>query len=343
MGRLQELTKSQTILVEGRGISHAEYSDEHSIRGMGYRRDTIALEDRTYSEAPQEGIPLCNNWRGIMLLSVTSKVLSRVILNIIQDRTDPLLHEEQAGFRKGKSCSSQIFTLPQMVENSSVYVNFMDFTKAFDSVHRLALLKIQSHYGIPDKVISIISMLYVHLIARVICGSSLSDKIRLETGVKQGYLLSHLRFTLSIDWVMTETTRNRKRIITWTMVVMLEDLDFADDIALLSHRRRDNQEKTSDITITGKQIGININASNTKMPKISSKSNKHTESIAKAIQVPYRPQQIFKRHKSYISRSKGPKSNFKSINRNTTEKSLGNVHKTNFLQRALTPVKVGQS
>ena len=35
--------------------------------------------------------------------------------------------------------------------------------------------------------------------------------------------------------------------------------------------------------------------------------NKHSESIAKAIQVPYRPQQIFKRHNSYKSRSKGAK------------------------------------
>ena len=50
--------------------------------------------------------------------------------------------------------------------------------------------------------------------------------------------------------------------------------------------------------------------------------NKHSESIAKAIQVPYRPQQIFKRHNSNNSRSKGPKSNFKLINQTSTEKSL---------------------
>ena len=103
------------------------------------------------------------------------------------------------------------------------------------------------------------------------------------------------------------------------------------------------------------------------------KYNKHSESIAKAVQVPYRPQQILKRHKSYNSRSKGPKSNFKSINQNTTGKSLGNVRKLNFCkvlsqkqfkyqiaieylkrlqrkvrktkfeQRAITPVKIGQA
>ena len=83
--------------------------------------------------------------------------------------------------------------------------------------------------------------------------------------------------------------------------------------------------------------------------------NKHSESIAEAIQVPYRPQQIFKRHNSYNSRSKGPKKGtlsvlcrYKFIQKNSshwnmTEKSLGNVRKTKFMQRALTPVKLGQA
>ena len=39
------------------------------------------------------------------------------------------------------------------------------------------------------------------------------------------------------------------------------------------------------------------------------KYNKHSVSIAKAIHVPYRPQQILKRHNSYSSRWKGPESN----------------------------------
>ena len=71
--------------------------------------------------------------------------------------------------------------------------------------------------------------------------------------------------------------------------------------------------------------------------------NKHSVSIAKAIHVPYLPQQIFKRHNSYNSRSKGPEINFKSINQNKTQKILGNIRKTKFLQRALTPVKVCQA
>ena len=41
--------------------------------------------------------------------------------------------------------------------------------------------------------------------------------------------------------------------------------------------------------------------------------NKHSESIAKSIQVPYRPQQILKRHNSYKSRSKGLESGIWSV------------------------------
>jgi len=80
---------------------------------------------------PKKGdLTNCNNWRGIMLLSVTSKVLSRVILNRLSTKVDPLLRKEQAGFRKGRSCTDQTFTLRQIVEqsnewNATVYTNFL--------------------------------------------------------------------------------------------------------------------------------------------------------------------------------------------------------------------------
>ena len=61
----------------------------------------------------------CNNWRGIILLSVTYKVLSRVVLNRLSTTVDLLLRREQAGFRKGRGCADQIFTLRQIVEQSN--------------------------------------------------------------------------------------------------------------------------------------------------------------------------------------------------------------------------------
>ena len=70
----------------------------------------------------------CNNWRGITLLSVTSKVLSGIIHRRILEKIDALLREEQDGFRLGRSCSEHIFTMRQILEQSKVMNGIQVYT-----------------------------------------------------------------------------------------------------------------------------------------------------------------------------------------------------------------------
>ena len=61
---------------------------------------------------PKKGdLCLCKNWRGIMRLTVASKVLCKIILERKKDALDSRLRDEQAGFRKERSCCNQIATL----------------------------------------------------------------------------------------------------------------------------------------------------------------------------------------------------------------------------------------
>jgi len=91
---------------------------------------------------PKKGsLKECNNWRGITLLSTHGKVFSRVLLNRLQDAVDRTLRDDQAVFRRGRSCTEQVFTLRNITEQSlehqqDLIINFMDFKKAFDGVHR---------------------------------------------------------------------------------------------------------------------------------------------------------------------------------------------------------------
>jgi len=76
-----------------------------------------------------------------------------------------MLRDEQAGFRAGRSCIDQIAMLHIILEQSlewqsPVYINFIDFKKAFDMIDRSTMWRIMRHYGIPLKIVSIIRSLY---------------------------------------------------------------------------------------------------------------------------------------------------------------------------------------
>ena len=53
----------------------------------------------------------CNNYRGIMLLSLLGKVLNRILLERMKEAVDPKLRDQQAGFRRNRSCADQIASL----------------------------------------------------------------------------------------------------------------------------------------------------------------------------------------------------------------------------------------
>ena len=56
--------------------------------------------------------------------------------------------------------------------------------------------------------------------------------------------MSGFPFLLCLDWVMRKATANKRRVIKWNLSTVLEDVDFADDIALLSSKFNDLYVKT---------------------------------------------------------------------------------------------------
>ena len=62
---------------------------------------------------------LPSNYRGITLMVVAAKVLERVVLNRIRSDREKRCRETQAGFRAGRSCGEQIFSLRRVLEERS--------------------------------------------------------------------------------------------------------------------------------------------------------------------------------------------------------------------------------
>ena len=202
------------------------------------------------------------NYRGIMLLSVPGKVFNRVLLDRMKMAVDNRFRDEQAGFRKERSCTDQIATLKIIIEqshewNSSLYVNFIDFEKAFDRLDRPTTWRLMEHYGIPRKYITIIRNTYEGMACQVLHGGTTTEKFSIKTGVRQGCLLSPFLFLLAIDWIM-ESTKDKRNGNQWTLWRHLDDLDFADDLALLSHTHQQMQDKTSTLEANASKVGLRI-------------------------------------------------------------------------------------
>ena len=143
----------------------------------------------------------CNNWRGITLLSTPSNILAKVIMKCLSLAVEHRLREEQAGFRRGRGCIDHIFTLRNIIEQSTewqrtLYVNVVDFAKAFDSVHRHSLWKLLRAHGIPTHLVEIIKSFYDNFTCCVGDGDILFE---VHTGVRQGCVMSKFLFNLVVE------------------------------------------------------------------------------------------------------------------------------------------------
>ena len=110
---------------------------------------------------------------------------------------------------------------------------------------REILWKLLSHYVVPDKIISLIRCTHKDLSCKIAHAGQLSKSFEVKTGARQGCLLSPFLFLLVIDWIMKTTTTGRNNGIQWTLWTQLDDLDFIDDLALLSHCHSQMQDKTT--------------------------------------------------------------------------------------------------
>lgn len=218
---------------------------------------------------PKRGdLSQCSNWRGITLLSIPSKVFCKIILDRLSGAVDPLIRGEQAGFRPNRSCIDQINTLRIILEQASewqreMYLTFVDFEKAFDTLRWDSIWSRLQEIGVPDKIINIIRALYRNYSCKVTHNGLVSEDIAVHAGVRQGCLLSPLLFLVVLDGILHKTTDNKRRGIEWGITNLLEDLDYADDICLLSHTRADMQAKLNDLRDEAAKTGLKINTRKT--------------------------------------------------------------------------------
>ena len=106
---------------------------------------------------PKKGdLSECKNWRGIKLLNTINKLVTIILYQLLIAKLEPLLRKEQAGFRPHRSCVDQINTLRIVVEQSieyrsPLYMIFVDFERAFDSLKHSVIWQTLIEREVPTK------------------------------------------------------------------------------------------------------------------------------------------------------------------------------------------------
>ena len=152
---------------------------------------------------------ICDNYRGVALLSVPGKVLALILLERLQTIIEPQLLEAQCSFRKGCSTVDQMWVVWQVVERAKEYhtpvcMSFDDLTKAYNSVNRQALIAILKEYGVPQGLADLIQELYAGTWCQVRADGSVSPSFEVKSGVRQGCVLSPLPFNCFMNKVLRE-------------------------------------------------------------------------------------------------------------------------------------------
>ena len=113
------------------------------------------------------------------------------------------------------------------------------------------------HCGVPEKIISLIRCTFQDMSCRITHAGQLSPFL----------------FLLVIEWIMKTTTIGRNNGIQWTLWTKLDNFDFTDDLAPLSHNHTQNQDKTTLLEITSAGTGLKINRKRTEQLKMNTTAN----------------------------------------------------------------------
>ena len=185
----------------------------------------------------KDNLQLCQNYRTISLISHSSKVMLKVILNRLKPQAEETIAEEQAGFRAGRSTTEHLRILCEkyLQHQQNLYHVFNDFKKAFDRATSAVQLN-----------------------------GSIGDWFRTTVGVRQGCLLSPTLFNIFLERIMSDVLEEHDGKVS-IGGRNITNLRFADDIDALAEEEQELEALVESHDKTCTRYKMEISATKTKL------------------------------------------------------------------------------
>ena len=214
----------------------------------------------------------CDNFRGIAVGCCLSKlflsVLNKRLITFVNNQS--IIPKHQIGYQAKCQTLDHILTLKNMVDKyihrasrKYLFVCFVDFKAAFDSVWRLALFYKLAHLNIGGYFLQIIQSMYSNVAYSIKVDGELSEPFNSSTGLKQGCVLSPMLFNLFLS-DFPDVFDHSCHPVSLTGQP-LNCLMFADDIVLMSESAEGLQQCLDKLHTYTKQWNLTVNTSKTKV------------------------------------------------------------------------------
>ena len=149
-------------------------------------------------------------------------------------------------------------------KNRPLYLAFIDFKKAYDSIDRRKLIEVLVDYKVNPQIIDIIVRMY-NEDSTVIQLGNMKEKVKVTGGIRQGCCISTLLFKM-VTFKIIEELRKEKRY----KVGKFDDnsIWLADDATLIAEDLETLEALLNCLSRAGGEYGLEINEKKTKIMKI---------------------------------------------------------------------------
>jgi len=211
----------------------------------------------------------CANYRPITLLSVLGKLFATILLHLAQGKLLEARRPQQSGFTPGRSTSDAILSLRLLADlhrqfHKPLYVAFVDFKAAFDSVDRSALWSALSSAGLPTPIVDLIIDLHTGTTSCISVAGNLTPPFTSISGVRQGCVLAPSLFCLVMDLIMDAALPSGFSLAGSSF----SDFVYADDVALVDHSLVSLSSSLARLQSQGSRFGLNISWTKTKTQNV---------------------------------------------------------------------------
>jgi exonuclease III len=208
----------------------------------------------------------CEDFRGITINSVVSKVFEKAILVDFADYF--VSHECQFGFKRGLGCSQAIFAARTIVDfynagSSTANLCTLDIAKAFPSVNHSSLFTHLMARNLPGCVLEVLENWYHSCFSCVKWQSFFSDFYQVSVGVLQGSCLAPALFAVCMDEVIRRCVASKCGYI----------IVYADDILLVSRSVHGLQSLIRLVDLVLSEMDLNLNFKKSYCMRIGDRAN----------------------------------------------------------------------